>query len=1021
MSVEEKSIQRTRNAKRGIGEPNLLEQVAAALSNGDLTVDLKVGSAGDGLRPSERRALLELVALARQIRRTVVGLQQAAESIETVAARVLEGGRQLAAAVGDEAASVDSTVSSITQISASAASIAEAVNALSHLAQTTSTSVLEMAASIDDVSVNSDALASFVEETASSIEEMAASVRNVAVATESLAQTTDEAERSVRAIDDSTQRVDQAASEAAALAEEVQRSAEQGSAVVIETAESMRTTRRSVEETAEKIAALGSASERIGAITRVIDEIADRTNLLALNARILAAQAGPQGRGFAVVAEEIKELSERTARSTGEISELIKSVRESVAVAMAKADANRQLAEQGLLLAERAARSLDEISRLTAASAKAIRQIAEAATTQANESRQVTELVAKVRRRAQEIERATSEQASTAQQIGQRATQMALLTGQVRRAMQEQADGSKHVAQAMERLTELIAQIGRAAEEQHRGTEEILRAMEVIHEAVRRNQASIIQVNYTSSLLGYEANSLRETISDFRMPVPCRGGHLRFGSQVSLPSLDVLEASTLARADLLSLILEGLVETGKNAEVRPLLAERWEISADGRSYRFYLRRGVRFHNGRVMTAHDVLYSVGRVLRASRTGAWVYMNLIGAPEYARGETEEIEGVRVLDDWTIEMRLSEPLAFFLQMLCLRFASVVPREEIEADGGARFARHPIGTGPFKLISCDAEAQRVELERFDLYWREGLPYVDRLTMQYNVVGGASIKGVREGSFDLARESSAERLAKLIEDPQWRSCIVVGTQLHTQFLYFDADQPPFSDGRVRRAIAHAIDRERFARECYGRMAVPAVGPIPPGLIGHDAHWSGVPFDPERARRLLAEAGYRSGFKIELWRTITEQSISEKAGAFICAALAEVGIECKVHVAEVGEIVKAAHEGRVQLAEISWYADYADPDNFTYFLFHSANRQASVGRIARVPEVDQLSQRARTAVSYTERVELYSRLQRLIAEEAMAVFLTHRRTAVIQQPYVEGLQLHLVAPAVRPKEIWLAK
>ncbi len=137
----------------------------------------------------------------------------------------------------------------------------------------------------------------------------------------------------MRAIDDSTQRVGLTVSETAVLAEEVRQSAAQGSSVVVETSESMRAMRRGIEEAGQTIAALGERSERIGAVTRVIDEIADRTNLLALNARILAAQAGPHGRGFAVVAEEIKELSERTARSTEEIEELIKDVRESVAVA----------------------------------------------------------------------------------------------------------------------------------------------------------------------------------------------------------------------------------------------------------------------------------------------------------------------------------------------------------------------------------------------------------------------------------------------------------------------------------------------------------------------------------------------------------------------------------------------------------------------------------------------------------------------------------------------------------------
>jgi ABC-type transport system substrate-binding protein len=960
-----------------------------------------------------------LTTLARNMRRTVSRLQRAADAVEAVAQRVLEGGRTLALSVSDEAASVEATVSSIAEISASARSVAEAVGSLSNLAQTTSTSSLEMAASIDEVSANADALTAFVEETASSIEEMAASVRNVAASTESLAAATDETERSMRAIDDSTQRVGVAVGETAVLAEEVQHSAEQGSGIVLETAESMRAIRRGIEMNAEVITALGERSDRIGAITRVIDEIADRTNLLALNARILAAQAGQQGRGFAVVAEEIKELSERTARSTEEIDELIKGVRESVGTAIEQVVGNRQLAVEGTQLAERAALSLDEISRKTGMAASAIRQIAEASATQSLESHQVAELMGQVRRRAQEIERATSEQAATSKQIGERALHMAELTEQVRRAMQEQASASKHIAQAMEQLTEVVEQIGSAVGEQHRGTEEVLRAIEVIRDAVIRNQASIVQINYTTGLLDHEAASLRDAVGHFQLPRPRRGGHLIYGVSDHVPTLDVLESITVESTNLLSQITEGLVGAGEGAGVRPVLATHWDISADGRVYTFHLRRGVRFHNGREMAADDCLYSIRRTLRESSSGAWVFMNLVGAQEFSRGEVDELAGARRVDDWTIELELTEPLAFFLPMLCLSFAAVVPSEEIEGDKGRRFKQHPIGTGPFRLVSCDVRKGRVELARFDDYWEEGKPYVDQVTAEYNENGEELFERLRRGELSFLREDSAQRAAQLAADPDWRSCVILATQLHTSFLALDAEQEPFDDVRMRRAVAHAIDRNRLVEEAYGGMAVSASGPIPPGLMGYDPDYRGLSYDPDLARRLIKEAGYGRGLKLDLWRAVSEQSASEDAGRIICEQLSAVGIECQIRVADTEELVRAAREGRARLAELRWYADYADPDNFTYMLFHSANRQ-SRWRTAYVPEIEELSEMARTIVNRAERARIYTQLQHLIAEHALCAFLTHRRAAVIHRSDVEGLHVHLVSPAVRPQEIWLA-
>ena len=612
------------------GRKSALEQVAAALAGGDLAAHRILSHDAQNAGAGEQRALAELTALGRSLRHAVGRLQRAVGSIDLISTRALEGGHRLAHGVGDEAASVDATVSLIAEISASARTVAQGVGSLAHLVRVTSASSLEMAASIDEVFANADALTAFVEETAASIEKMAASVRNVAASTRLLAEATEETAVSMRAIDDSTQRVGLAVSETAVLAEEVKRSAEQGSSIVLETTQSMRATRWGIEEASKTIAVLGERSERIGAITRVIDGIAERTNLLALNARILAAQQPAQGRGFAVVAEEIKELSERTARSTEAIDELIKDVRDGVAAAGAQTSSNRQLADASVRLAESAADSLDEISRKTGLSAAAIRQIAEAAAVQSLESHQVAELSARVRQRAQEIERATSEQAHTAQRIGERALQMAGLTEQVRRAMQEQAATSKHIAEAMEQLTEVVGHIGSSVEQQHRSMEDVLGAIEAIRASVARNQASIMQITHVTGLLDNAAASLRDWVSQYQLPAPRRGGHLRYGVPAGATApLDVRKSSTPAISDLRQMVCEGLVGAGEGAEIKPFLAESWEASADGRTYTFHLRAGVRFHNGRTMCADDVVYSIGRALRLPTSGGRVFRYLLGA--------------------------------------------------------------------------------------------------------------------------------------------------------------------------------------------------------------------------------------------------------------------------------------------------------------------------------------------------------------------------------------------------------
>jgi peptide/nickel transport system substrate-binding protein/oligopeptide transport system substrate-binding protein len=222
-------------------------------------------------------------------------------------------------------------------------------------------------------------------------------------------------------------------------------------------------------------------------------------------------------------------------------------------------------------------------------------------------------------------------------------------------------------------------------------------------------------------------------------------------------------------------------------------------------------------------------------------------------------------------------------------------------------------------------------------------------------------------------------------------------------------------------AVAHAIDKERLVSLAYGGLAVPAAGPIPPGLIGYDPEYRGLEFDPDRSRYLLERAGYKRGLKVRFWRSFQEHTASELAGTLVCEDLSAVGIECDMKVTDTSELLNAAHDGRAQLAEFSWFADYADPDNYTFVLFHSANRKSSIGRFARVPEIDRISRAARTVINRSERTGLYSELQRLIAENALCVFTAHRRAAVVHRPEIEGLHIHLVSPVIRPHELWLSR
>jgi ABC-type transport system substrate-binding protein/methyl-accepting chemotaxis protein len=984
----------------------------ARIAQGDL--NFRINGELPDLVGDDRQLLLNLDGLARRLRYIVGRLQRAADSIETVVGEVLRGTQAVSAGVIDEAKSVEETSSSISEINASMHSVGGSLQTLSNLTQSTSTSILQMATSINHVSENADELAQFVEETASAIEQMAVSVRKVAESTEALAESAEKTARSMEAIDDSTRSIGESVNETTVLSEEVARSADAGSELVADTAASMSKIKEAIDAATETITRLGKRSEQIGEVTHVINEIADRTHLLALNAAILAAQAGTQGRGFRIVADEIKELSERTAASTREIEEMIKAVREDVSETIERVVVGGKRADEGVDLASRAAVLLSEIRDKTNAASDRIRLIADATAVQASESHTVLEAADLVRQQARGIERATSEQALTSRHIGERALHMSELTEQVRRATGEQAQVSKYIAEAMEELTMVVEQIRAASDEQSTGADQVLRAIETIKEVVGRNQASISGINSAVDLLVREAELLNREVETFHLPVPERGGHLRFALRSSQIILDPATVSSISRVEVMSNIFEGLVQFGERAEIRPAIAERWEISPDGRVYTFYIRESARFHNGRRVRSDDVKYSFERQMRQNEdAAAWVFRPIVGAEQFMSGESETVAGIQMTSEQVIRLELIQPVAFFLSTLCMDYAYTVPREEVERPT-LDFSIRPVGTGPFRVVE-PMLGREVQLERFSNYWNAELPFVDRLTVYFSMSAEDIYAAFLEGNLDYISDLPLTYLNEM-KKRIGEFHVLETVQLQTRMLVFDCERPPFSDRRVRQAICYALDRNKFLRVVYSGMAEPAIGPIPPGTLGYDTAERGYEHDPARARALLEEAGYGSGFDTEIW---WPQSVNT-AVECLKDDLTEVGIRAEFRYVAAEEFQRALRLRMVPIAGRDWYADYPDPDNFTYVLFNSRNRDLFTGTYVN-EQVDALTEQARSVMNRDERAAIYQEVTRALLEDAPCAFLAHRRSFVAHRPDLEGVTLHLLSPFVSPKDLWFAK
>lgn len=987
-------------------------EAVALIAQGDLSV-LANGKYLE-LAGKDRQLLLNLDGLARRLRYIVGRLQRAADSIETVVGEVLGGTQMLSAGVLDEAKSVEETSRSIAEINASMHSVAESLQTLSNLSQSTSSSVMRMATSINQVSENADELAQFVEETAIAIEDMANTVRKVADSTEALAESAEKTARSMEAIDNSTRSIGDSVNETTMLADEVARSADSGSELVAETATSMSKIKDAIDAATETITRLGKRSDQIGEVTHVINEIADRTHLLALNAAILAAQAGTQGRGFRIVADEIKELSERTAASTREIEDVVKAVREDVSETIERVAVGGQRADEGVDLASRASALLAEIRDKTNSASDRIRVIADSTAIQAAESHTVLEAADLVRQQARDIERATSEQALTSRHIGERALHMSELTEQVRRATREQANVSKSIAQAMEELTGAVEQIRAASDEQSVGADQVLRAVDTIKEVVSRNQASISGINSAVDLLVREAELLNREVESFQLPVPERGGHLRFALRASQVTLDPATVSSLSRVDVMSNVFEGLVQFGERAEIRPAIAERWDISPDGRVYTFYLREAARFHNGRRVRAEDVKYSFERQMRQNEdAAAWAFRPLFGAVQFMSGEADSVAGIEIVNEQVLKLELINPVAFFLSTLCTEYSYVVPREEVERSA-MDFEVRPVGSGPFRVVEA-VLGKEVQLERFSNYWNPELPYVDRLTVHFGLSAEEIFDMFVRGDLDYVTDLPLTDLTEL-KDRAADIQVLEAVQLQTRMLVFDCERPPLSDRRVRQAISLAIDRRRFLRDVYGEMAELSIGPIPPGVLGYDPGERGYDYDPDRARALLQDAGYDGGFDTEVW---WPQSVNS-AVECLKEDLAVVGIRADFRYVEAEEMERGLRLRTVPIAGRDWYADYPDPDNFTYVLFNSSNRDLFISTYSN-EEIDRLTDEARSVMNREQRAAIYREITKLLLEDAPCAFLAHRRSFVAHRSDLEGVTLHLLSPSVTPKDLWFAK
>ena len=411
---------------------------------------------------------------------------------------------------------------------------------------------------------------------------------------------------------------------------------------------------------------------------------------------------------------------------------------------------------------------------------------------------------------------------------------------------------------------------------------------------------------------------------------PQKGGSLVIAYKDDLATLDPAIGYDWTNWPTIKMVFDGLLDYDAGTNLMPRIAEAMPtVSDDGTVYTFKLRKGVKFHNGRELTADDVVYTITRVLdpKTGSPGAGFFVGIKGAQDFIDGKATSVEGIKALDANTVEFTLAAPDVTFLNKMALNFSFIVPKEEVE-KAGENFGHAPVGTGPFMLKEWKS-GESLTFERNPNYFYEGLPYLDSITIQVGVAPDVALLRLEKGEIQMMGDPPpGADWTRITNDPAWKDRIEKQPQVNTTYIAINTTMPPFDKLQVRQALNHAIDKQRIVQLLNGRATV-ANQILPPLMPGYDPNYSGYEYDPEKAKALLTEAGFPDGFETSI------ECISVDPQPKLCESfqqdLAKVGIKLTINNLAAPNVIDDAGNGKTPLVwsgGLAWTQDYPDPDDF---------------------------------------------------------------------------------------------
>ena len=482
---------------------------------------------------------------------------------------------------------------------------------------------------------------------------------------------------------------------------------------------------------------------------------------------------------------------------------------------------------------------------------------------------------------------------------------------------------------------------------------------------------------------------------------------LIYGRGADADYLDPVVTSNGESAKVLYNIFDTLITFDeKTQELVPSLATQWEMSDDGLLYTFQLREGVTFHDGTPLDAEAVVFSFNRLYR--KDDPFEFHNRTPyAPDF-----DMIKEVRAKDTHTVEFELKEPSAVFFSNLSMFAASIVSPQAVKKYE-KKFSIHPVGTGPFKFDQW-VPKQKIQLLANKKYWG-GEPGVDVVIFKPSDVTSVLRTELERGDVHIVDNLPPSDLTGL-ESTQG---ITVQEQqgANVAYMTLNTSKPPMNNIKLRRAIAHAIDKQRLIKVCYDGQAQVAINPVPPNVPGWHKDVSVAAFDLDTARQFMdefrAETNTQGTLELDLLVMQKQRPYMQKpaeTAQFIKEALKPLGIEAKIKIQPNEDHFKSLSKGEHHLGLIGWSADTFEADNFLYTFFHPANIADQGGnnnsRYENAQVAKLLEDARREWKNKEKQSGLYEQVQEQVARDVPVVPLAHTSVRVAHRDELQGYYLH---------------